>query len=274
MKIEEIKISETAVLRSYICGEYPEMPVGPRDAMLVLPGGGYVRCSEREAEPVVKKYLAAGLNVFLLYYSCGKDAAGFKPLIEASMAMKHIRDNAKEYNVNPDRVFAVGLSAGGHLAASLGTFFDDPYIKGKAGINGEENRPTGVIASYPVISGVEGAVKSCFYNILGTDKPSEEEMKRWSVELHVKENASPAFIWATANDQVVPVINSIRYAEALSRAGVPFELHIFKSGPHGISTADFEPASLDPSWGLDKTLYQNERVAKWVGISIEWLRSL
>lgn len=269
MKIEEIKISETAVLRSYICGEYNEMPVGRRDAMLVLPGGGYFRCSEREAEPVVKKYLAAGLNVFLLYYSCGGDAKGFKPLIEASAAMKYIRENAAAFNIDPKRVFAVGFSAGGHLAASLGTFFDDPYIKEKAGIVGEENRPTGVIAAYPVISGVEGAVKSCFYNILGTDKPSEEEMKRWSVELHVKETASPAFIWATADDPIVPVINSVRYAEALGRAGVPFELHIFQSGPHGLSTADFETAA-----GLDKSLYLNERVAKWVDLSIGWLKLL
>ena len=157
MKVFEEKICENGRLVCYISDESPEMADVVRDAMLVLPGGGYAGTSDREAEPIVKRYLAAGMNVFCLRYSCGPLAAGFKPLVEASYAMKYIRERAKEFNIK--RVFAVGFSAGGHLCASLGTFWDAPWLLEKLGPGFPRgiNRPDGTVLSYAVLSAVEGS---------------------------------------------------------------------------------------------------------------------
>ncbi|MBQ3869746.1 MAG: alpha/beta hydrolase [Clostridia bacterium] len=270
MRIEEVKILDKARLYCYICSESPEMPNLVRDAMLVLPGGGYQMCSDREAEPIVKKYLAAGMNVFLLYYSCGADAAGFRPLVEASYAMKYIRENAKEFNIDPERVFAVGFSAGGHLCASLGTFWNAPWLKEKLspdfpyGIN----KPTGTVLSYAVTSAVTVPTHlGSFYSIIGSTEPSEEDLKKYSINLHVSKDSSPAFIWATADDQAVPVINSIVVAEKMAEHGVPFEMHIFPHGPHGIALAEEETAV---GWSE----FIDENVAKWIPLSIIWMKGL
>ena len=106
MRVFDVKICENGRLTCYICDESPEMPDVVRDAMLVLPGGGYGACCDREGEPIVKKYLAAGMNAFCLRYSVGAKAGGFMPLVEASYAMKYIRENAKEFNIDPERIFA------------------------------------------------------------------------------------------------------------------------------------------------------------------------
>ena len=267
MIVFEEKICDNGRLVCYISDESPEMADVVRDAMLVLPGGGYVGTSDREAEPIVKRYLAAGMNVFCLRYSCGPLAAGFKPLVEASYAMKYIRERAKEFNIK--RVFAVGFSAGGHLCASLGTFWDAPWLLEKLGPDFPRgvNRPDGTILSYAVLSAVEGSHRPSYQNITGKEDPTDEELRRYSVELHVGEQTAPAFIWATSDDGLVPVINSVLFAEKLARLGKKFELHIWPHGPHGISTAERETCS-----GIPDMI--NEAVAQWIPLSVRWMREL
>lgn len=267
MRVFDEKICENGRLTCYICDESPEMSFYVRDAMLVLPGGGYAMCSDREAEPVVKKYLAAGMNVFCLRYSCGPLAGGFKPLVEASFAMKYIRERKKEFNIN--RVFAVGFSAGGHLCGSLGTFWDEPWLLEKLGPDFPRgiNRPDGTVLSYAVLSAVEGSHRPSFLNIIGKDDPDEEDFRRYSVELHVSEKTAPAFIWATSDDGLVPVINSVRFAEKLSAIGARFELHIWPHGPHGLSIAEEETSVNIPDM-------INEAAAEWIPMSIRWMRGL
>ena len=150
-----------------------------RDAILVIPGGGYGQiCDDREGEPIALAFLAQGLNAFVLHYSIGKKAKFPRPLVDASLAMQHIREHAEEYGIDPRRVFAVGFSAGGHLCASLGSLWNSDMLKEALpempyGIN----RPTGTILCYAVLSATVATHPGSFYNILGTTTPSEEELR-------------------------------------------------------------------------------------------------
>jgi acetyl esterase/lipase len=269
MRVFDEKICEGGRLTCYICEESPEMPNYVRDAMLVLPGGAYAMCSDREAEPIVKKYLAAGMNVFCLRYSCAEKAGGFMPLVEASYTMKYIREHAKEFNINENRVFAVGFSAGGHLCASLGTFWDEPWLREKLGPDFPRgiNKPNGTVLAYPVISAVEGSHRPSMVNIIGKPEPTDEEFERFSVELHVGEQTAPCFIWSTSDDNAVPIVNSIRMADKLAAAGKQFELHIWPHGPHGLALAEEET-----SVGFPEMI--NDAVAEWIPLSIRWMRGL
>lgn len=268
MKIFDVKISDTATLTCFIAGVYPEMPGVVRDAMLVLPGGGYGMCSDREGEPVVRKYLAAGLNCFMLKYSTGENARDFAPLVEASLAMAHIRDNSAEYGIDPERVFAVGFSAGGHLCASLGTFWNAPWLLEKLDMPYGKNKPTGTVLSYAVISGGEIGHEGSFYNISGKTRSEDPEIyERYSVEKHVSADSAPAFIWSTSDDGCVNVENSLMLAAAFKRAGMQFEMHIFPHGPHGLSIAEYETSVNNPA-------LIDQRVATWVQLSLEWMKGL
>lgn len=232
-----------------------------RDAILVIPGGGYSHvCADREGEPIAMAFMARGVNAFVLKYSINEKAVFPRPLIDASLAMKHIKEHADEYRINPERVFCTGFSAGGHLAASLGTFWNIPEL----GELREVNRPCGMILCYPVISGGKWAHKGSFYNLLGTNTPTDEEIDRWSIEKHVTDDTVPAFMWHTSNDGAVPVKNSLLLASALAEAGKQFELHVYPDGPHGMAMGDWQTAH-------GNSAMIDEQVARWVDDAVYWM---
>lgn len=256
-----------ATLTTYVSYDPPELSMPPRPAIVVCPGGGYSMLSDREAEPVVKEFLAAGLNAFLLRYSVGEDAANYAPLIQASLAIKHIREHAEEYNIDPARVFIVGFSAGGHLAASSGILWNIPEVRAALGDAPEGiNKPTGMILSYPVITGFEHAHRGSINRLCGKTDNTEEEIRRFSLECHVDETTSPAFIWHTFDDQVVPIRNSLLLADAMTSAHVPFELHIFPQGRHGLSLCTKQTWSGNPT-------FNRPNCAVWVSLAVTWIRS-
>ncbi len=238
-----------------------------RDALLVIPGGGYGSvCSNREGEPIALSFVAKGFAAFVLHYSVGEKAKFPQPLIEASLAVKYIKDHAKEYFINPDRVFACGFSAGGHLCASLGTMWHLPEVYEGAGIPYGSNKIKGMLPIYPVISGiVAGTHSASFRNILGKTEPTEEELKRYSLELRVDEHTVPAFLMHTAKDQSVSVANSLVFARALTDHGIRCELHIFPEGPHGVALANEITECDNPDW-------VNQNTAKWVDMAAAWMR--
>ncbi len=268
MKVETIALTKDkpdVTLTAYIAGTSSEIPFNnKRKAILVIPGGGYNYCSDREGEPVALAYLSAGYNAFVLQYSvAGKcDSTWPAPLIDASSAMKYIRDHAEEFHINPDYVFVIGFSAGGHLAGSLGTLWDNDEVEAFLGIEKGYNRPTGMILSYPVISGLEYAHRGSFDNILRDRKDDEEARKALSLELQVSEKTVPAFIWTTAEDTCVPPQNSILFAEALADTDVPFEMHIYPRGSHGGSLAT-------PVVG-----WRPSAITAWLADSLRWMASV
>ena len=237
MRNEKIILTETAYLEVFAPEQTGDFI---RDALLVIPGGGYGwLCDYKEGEPIALAFLEQGYNAFVLHYSVGEGAKFPQPLIEASLAVKYIKDHAEEYQSNPDRVFACGFSAGGHLCASLGTMWHLPEIYEGAGIPFGSNKIAGMIPIYPVITPfVPGTHMPSFYNILGTETPTEEELKQYSLDLRVDEHTVPTFLMHTATDPVVAVANTLEFARALTEHHIPCEVHIFPEGPHGIALAN------------------------------------
>ena len=261
-----------ATLTSYCITSTPELKLTPRRAVVVCPGGGYHFLSDREAEPIVFKFLSAGFNVFLLRYSIKPNAHSYAPLIEAGMAIKYIRENAEKYNTDPNYVFINGFSAGGHLAASAGTLWNIKPVREALGIESGDapegiNRPTGTILSYPVISGGDKAHKGSIKNVSGCDPLTDEAIAAFSLELNVDETTSPAFIWHTFTDKTVPVENALLYASALTAHKVPFELHIYPEGKHGLALCNEFTSSQNP----DSIVPHCE---DWINLAIKWALEL
>lgn len=230
---EERNVTLTAYLQE-VGGEFTN--IVKRPAMLVLPGGGYQMCSDREADPVAMPYLKAGYQVFILRYSVKADAVWPNPLNDYEQAMELIRSKAEEWNVFEDKVAVVGFSAGGHLAAAAATM--------------SKNRPNAAILGYAVTS---ADVKGC--------NPSAPDTI-CAVDYHT----CPCFLFATRTDNVVPIANSIKFMEALDEYGIAFESHIYSHGPHGFSTCDTSVQHKDT--------VISSRVPNWVADSISWLKDV
>lgn len=228
-------------------------------AMLVLPGGGYGMTSFREDEPVALKYIPYGFTAFVLRYSVAPNKHPVQ-LTEAVMAMTYLRENAEELLIDENMIVALGFSAGGHLCGMLGSYSDAPEVKEvfKRDISA---RPNAILLAYPVITSSGRTHVGTFNNLCGDD---DELKRKLSIENLVNENSAPAFIWATYNDGGVPVRNSLIAACAYEKAGVPFSLHVFGNGPHGLSLAD----STVYGFNVPK---KTESVKSWVDLSVEWL---
>lgn len=228
-----------------------------RPAMIICPGGGYGKVSSREAEPVAKCYFTAGYNTFILRYSVGEKAKNFYPLKQLACTMAQVRKYAKEWHILGDKIAVIGFSAGGHLACSLGTLYNEERFLEAFGRD-DDIRPNAMVLSYPVITSDEYAHVDSICTVSGSCKGTENYI--WfGLDRHVDAQTPPTFLWHTAEDNCVPVENSLRFAAALSDAHVPFELHVFPKGAHGMSVCNREVNSL---------CEYNER---WVEWSIKWL---
>ncbi|MBQ8813082.1 MAG: alpha/beta hydrolase [Lachnospiraceae bacterium] len=236
-----------------------------RKAILVIPGGGYGEvCAEREGEPIGMAFMPYGYNAFVLHYSVGPQKRFPTQLIEASLAMKHIRDHAQEYNIDPEKIFVTGFSAGGHLAGCLGTMWGKEEIYQAVDMPYGYNKPTGMMLIYPVVTGVtEYSHALSFRNLLGVDMPEEEQLAACSIEQNVTEMSVPLFIVHTSNDQIVDVRNSLCLAEKYREKGINFEMHIYPDGPHGVALGNEITKC-----GVEK--YKNTAIAKWVENAVEW----
>lgn len=261
---ETVKICEysDATLTSYVHVDSESTVRGPRSTVIICPGGGYSSLSGRESEPIALAFMAAGFNCFILRYSVKDRARDYLPLIEAAYALKYVRENASRFNSYPDKIFTCGFSAGGHLAGWIGCSWNDPHIP--AEVRGV-CKPDGMILSYPVVTGGKYSHARSFVHLTGKDEPTQAELDEFSLQKLVSPDTCPAFLWHTANDNVVPAQNSLFMAEALSAANVPFELHIFPDGPHGLSLATEETATANP-----KTI--NPHAAVWFELAVRWLR--
>lgn len=266
-KINHTAKFEDSYIEAFVHEPYAELKIEKRRAIIVCPGGGYGWLSEREAEPVALQYFAAGLNAFILRYSVAKNAENYAPLIEACLAIKYMREHSDELYVDPDYVFVTGFSAGGHLAAWTGTMWHIPEVQAHLdGAAPEICKPTATLPCYPVISSIPGVRHDGTMKTLNGWKPDDEGgMARFSLEKHVDEKTSPAFLWHTFNDACVPVMNSILYAEALTKNKIPFELHIFPDGPHGLSLCNQETAT-----GQSPQM-TSPYVAQWLPMAIKFV---
>lgn len=232
--------NENVTLTAYIPRQSPEMPnMAKRRAVLVIPGGAYKFCSDREGEPIALSFLAKGYAAFVLRYSLNEASAFPKPLNDAEEALELIRKNADEWFVDPDKISAIGFSAGGHLCAALSTM-------GRV-------RPNAQILGYPCILDTIG-------DILANPIPS--------LEKEVDELTPPAFIFSSSEDGCVPIMNSIEYSAALNKQGIPFEMHIYQKGYHGFSTAE------KTVFARKEDYEYNSHCATWFDMCVTWLDKL
>ena len=243
---------------------YLAQDAAPRKALLICPGGGYGGLADfREGTAMAEAFLPHGFQCFVLHYSVGRKRPFPAQLIEASKAIVHIKDNAAEYGIDPEKVFVMGFSAGGHLAACCGTLWKHPAVTEALGVPCGYNKPRGMLLIYPVIAGHPGS----FYNLLCKDDPTEEELHAVQLDGKVDGDTVPAFLMHTANDPVVPVTDSLAMAQALRKHKIPFEMHIYPNGPHGIALANERTA-------LGNPYMVNDAVAKWVELSVLWANGL
>lgn len=252
-----------AVLDCYRPYNMPEMhrEGQKRKTLLICPGGGYQFVSEREGEPVALHFLAAGYNVFVLHYSVGTHRIPAQ-ICEVAAAVELIRAHSDDWNCDPERLALLGFSAGGHLAAHYATAFDCAAVRAHFPASRNVNA---VLLGYPVITAEAGVTHSgSFEHLCGHFPLTAEEEKQFSCDCLVRPGMPPTFLWHTAADKTVPVANSLRYAAALSAACVPFELHVYPFGWHGLATVDAETAA--------NALPQNIRPAHaWLADAVRFL---
>lgn len=260
-KIFYLNNDKTAYVKAYLLDMVEDIPFGKkRPAILILPGGAYEFCSEREAEPIAMRYLAEGYNAFVLYYTCKrKFPASF---VNAAYAMYKIRSRAEEFSIDRDKIAVWGASAGGHLAGCLATMWNDSGVCDALGCEPADIRPNAVILSYPVISAITSPHQGSFNVLLG-ENPTAASVSRLSLENRVTPKTPPCFLWCTATDDLVSAHNSLVFAKACVSNKVPCELHMFDEGPHGLSDC-----SKNTGWN---EYFYNESCKQWIQMSIKFL---
>lgn len=248
------------ILTAYIPDRIDPLSKRIRPAVVVIPGGAYHFCSEREKEPVALKFMANGFAAFTLEYST--DTAYPIPLYEAMMAIAYLRENQEALGI--DKIAAVGFSAGGHLTGLLATATEEE-IAALFQKRQSFSRPDAVVLCYPVVTLRDGLTHpETRKHITGNRKQLYEAL---SLENRVGANSAPAFIWHTVEDDAVPAENSWVLASAYRKCNVPFALHLFEKGRHGLSLANIET---DDTFGGDRTM---ESVGKWMELALDFLNA-
>lgn len=259
----ERKGKESGYITTYLNFHSPEFcGERKRPAMIVFPGGGYCMLSDREKEPVALAFAAKGFNAFTVEYSVAPERYPVQ-LTEAVMAVLFVRENADKFNLDKDKISAIGFSAGGHLLGTVCTAYKHKDVAAVLGKRCENAKLNAAVFSYPVVSSGVRTHAGSMQNLANGDA---EILAKVSVENNITKDCPPAFIWTTADDACVPSENSLMLASAYKKAGVPFELHIFESGEHGSSLCIENTAySGGPASFIDS------HNAKWFDLAVEWL---
>ncbi|HWT76914.1 MAG TPA: alpha/beta hydrolase [Mobilitalea sp.] len=265
-KIEIHDGQNIATLTTYILDNTREIDIErTRPLVLICPGGGYRFVSDREAEPIAIQLNAMGIHTCVLRYSIFP--AMFPTAVtQLAKAVAYVREHAKEWHVKSDKIVVAGFSAGGHLAASLGTLWHEKFLEDIMQIPKENYQPNGLLLSYPVITSGEYAHRDSFQALL--QDRYEELVDKMSLEKQVTEFTPRTFVWHTFEDGLVPVENALLFTQALNEKKVPFELHIYPKGGHGLSLASEET----------KNIYdQSQLVAEcqnWITMAGAWVKNL
>lgn len=239
-----------------------DVPRGPRPAVLIIPGGGYRKLVTREREPVAFEFFTAGFHAFLLDYMVQDDQhskpVGLMPLKQALRAVELIRENAGNWNINPRQVAVLGFSAGGHLAGSCAVLWDHPGLLESVGEDVRRCRPDAAVLCYPV------TLTTKPYLHLGSIRSlaGEGDYSLFNLPPQVNRETPPCFLWSTVEDERVSVQNTLAFAQALQDNDVPYELHLYTRGRHGLALGRAESGEIHP------------HLSSWVRLCKEWLGEL
>ena len=258
MRHEVITLPGTGVeLETYLTDNRAVEPGRRKPLALIFPGGAYAWRSDREAEPVALRLQSLGIQAVVVRYSVAP-ARYPKALEEAAEAVAYARAHADEWLCDPHKIAVLGFSAGGHAAAHIG-------VKWHQMPQGRMCRPDAMILAYPVITSGEYAHRGSIENLLGDDY--ERLKDEASLEKYVDGHTPPAFLWHTREDMSVPPENSLLLASELCRHSVPFELHIWQHGGHGMSLGN------DQVYPPDDPNIRPE-CQEWIDMAARWLREL
>ena len=223
------------VPRMYV---YPAMGAGPHSAVIVMPGGGYTHLAiEKEGGAEARWLNEHGVTALVLEYRLGPRYHFPSPMLDGARAVRYVRSHATELDVATDRIGLWGFSAGGHLAAYLATVHDNGTADASDPIERVSDRPDFVIVSYGRFSMDETIPRKTNMEGLLGDHPTEAMLNKMSIVKLVTKDTPPCFIYSTTADQVVNPMNATALYDALKRAGVPVEMHIFERGGHGTGMA-------------------------------------
>lgn len=225
-----------------------------RAAVIVCPGGGYGMRADHEGAPIAEWLNSIGISAFVLRYRVAPYAHPC-PLLDVQRAIRTLRHDAARFGIDPNRLGVLGFSAGGHLASAAGTQFDGGRPDAEDEIDRQSSRPDLLMLCYPVITMRDPHThEGSRLNLLGPD-PSPERIAEHSSDERVTADTPPAFLWHTSDDGAVPVDNSLLFAAALRRHGVPFDLHVYAHGRHGMGMAQ-----------------EDAHVSGWTSACASWLR--
>ena len=270
---KEIQVAgsqEYARLTTYLLDVTQKFSVLARPLILVCPGGGYNHTSEREGEIVALQFNAMGYHAAVLDYSCAP-AVFPTALLELTKSVAYLRANAQQWQIDPDRIAVLGFSAGGHLAASLGVFWNKEWFakilrEAPIHLTPEMIRPNALILAYPVITSGEFAHRGSFDDLLGEERSKDEFwLEKMSLEKQDLSDVPPVFIWHTSFDQSVPLENSLLLFTELVKARKPVEYHVFPGDVHGISLADWR------TWSAERAM--DTPAVQWIGLVHTWLEN-
>ncbi len=256
----------SATCETFFFKDSPEIVIKKRPLILICPGGGYEFLSDREGESIAFKFNSFGYHAAVIYYSIAPVTYPTQ-LLEVSAAVKYFKNHAEEYHIDPDRIAIYGASAGGHAAADYATGYFRDEVTSVLKVSSDYLKPAGMILAYPVITSGEFAHRGSFDNLLGELKNDKKMLEYLSIENRITKETPPAFIWHTFPDGCVPVENSLLLAEAMKKENIPFELHIFPSGDHGLGLAD--EITLSPN-----RTEINIAAAQWIDLCRVWLNDI
>lgn len=281
-------------LTTYVLDDSPEMLDGKkRPGVLVCPGGGYLGCSDREAEPVALRFAAMGYHAFVLRYSVhNNNETGFippetgdiavnpnslhpNPVRDIGRAFLIMHEYADSWLLDMEQIAICGFSAGGHNCAMYSVYWNHPMLTEHFDVDARLLRPAAAILGYAFVelnplfndnlsAELQMLTQASLIAFLGTTSPSTDLINEVSPVFHVTEHTPPTFLWATAADDIVPAEDSLKMAQVLAQNGIPYELHIFEQGIHGLSLANEATASGQTFIDAD--------AAKWIDLVDVWLR--
>ena len=255
---------DQARLITYLISPSEKIAMKKRPLILICPGGGYSYVSDREGEMFALQWNAYGFHAAVLRYSVAP-AVYPAALLELAKAMKMIKERAAEWDVDPNKILLEGSSAGGHLAASFGMFWNKPFLSEKLGVDSKMLRPAGMILNYPVITSGQYAHRDSFQNLLGDRY--EELKEEMSLEHQVSADTPPTFLWHTNEDGYVPAENSLLLALEMRKHHIPVELHLYAKGGHGLGLADERTMNVDGS-GVEP------ECQSWMELAHRWVKEV
>lgn len=228
-------------------------------AMVICPGGGYGGLAAHEGQDYALWLNGRGVSAFVLKYRLGSHGYRHPAMLQdAARAVRTVRAKAADWGIDPQRIGIMGSSAGGHLASTLLTHFDAGKADATDPIDRVSSRPDLGILCYAVITMGPFTHQGSKNNLLGTNPPPEL-VESLSNERQVTAKTPPCFIWHTWEDKGVPIENSLNFAMALQQAGVPFDLHIYQRGRHGIGLNDKPPFAHAHPWAADCAFWLQEQ---------------